>query len=564
MENTFTKKRKFSLDLDTNLEEINHLMQTNNFYIDNNDNDNDNDNDNNDNNDNNIYYIDNIEDYIPDYVQEHIPDKELNSEKININVCGKSDDETKNPNERPPNKRDKRNKNKNPPKTDKPTYTEKDNRGIQDDKPNRTDRDKGDKDKGEQTDQTNKTNQTDKTEQPSNSSRTYYSTYTNTNKRSRFEPQQNLNQEQDWAEYESYYEDYINSQNKICTNPTCDHTLHIESWYDEHKITISTVNTLDDLIFLGSFYHCMMRVEYNGIDMKILHSLKEPLIELNNMIGLGKIKEEIVNTIIYFLLTKNLSKEINSDMMHAVITGSPGCGKTTFIEILAKVYIGLGVLKKGHIVKTRRSELIGKYLGHTAVQTQKKIEEAHGGILLIDEAYALGNPEGKDSFAKECLDTLNQALSEQKTEFICIIAGYKDALDSSFFKYNEGLKRRFPFRYEIEKYTSDELSMILLKKIEEYGHYGVHKNSIWKIEFTKKQLQNLIKDNYKHFVNQGGDMETLFLGAKIAQNKRVFLLEVEEKKKLLLSDIKTSVDKFMLLHKLKDSRDDYVLNTMYI
>ena len=142
------------------------------------------------------------------------------------------------------------------------------------------------------------------------------------------------------------------------------------------------------------------------------------------------------------------------DMMHAVITGSPGCGKTTFIEILAKIYVKMGILKKGHIVKVRRDQLIGKYLGHTAVQTQERITEATGGILLIDEAYSLGNPEGRDSFAKECIDTLNQALSEKKKDFICIIAGYKDALDSSFFAYNEGLRRRFPFRYDIAKYST--------------------------------------------------------------------------------------------------------------
>jgi hypothetical protein len=137
-------------------------------------------------------------------------------------------------------------------------------------------------------------------------------------------------------------------------------------------------------------------------------------------------------------------------------------------------------------------------------------------------------------------------------------------LETSFFKYNEGLKRRFPFRYEIDKYTSDELAMILLKKIEEYGYYGIHKESIWKPEFTKAQLQKLIKHNYKSFENQGGDMETLFLNAKIAQNKRVFLLEKEEKKKLLLSDIKTSISKFLDLHKSKDNHDDYALKTMYI
>jgi hypothetical protein len=529
MENTPTKKRKLSSELnpDTNLEEINHLIQTNNFIYSDEEYDND--------NNTNTIKTKNFD------IEDFLPNNEFTIDKL-INQCANSDDESKNPNKKPSNKRDKRDKDKNDKndnkssKTEKPVYTEKNNRTTRNDKTNRTD----------------------------DSSRTYYSNWSSTFKRSRFEPESERDKESDWNDYDKYFNDYINSENISCGNPTCDHTTHEETWYREHTITISSVNTLDDLIYLGSFYHCKMRVEYNGIDMKILYSLKEPLTELNNMIGLGKIKEEIVNTIIYFLLTKNLSKEINSDMMHAVITGSPGCGKTTFIEILAKVYVGLGVLKKGHIIKTRRSELIGKYLGHTAVQTQKKIEEAHGGILLIDEAYALGNPEGRDSFAKECLDTLNQALSEQKTEFICIIAGYKDALESSFFKYNEGLKRRFPFRYEIDKYSSDELSMILLKKIEEYGHYGVHKNSIWKTEFTKKQLQNLIKENYKQFANQGGDMESIFLGAKIAQNKRVFLLEVEEKKKLLLSDIKTSITKFIELHKLNDSQDDYILNTMYV
>jgi hypothetical protein len=159
--------------------------------------------------------------------------------------------------------------------------------------------------------------------------------------------------------------------------------LHEELWYENNIIPITKVNTINDLISLGSYFHCKMRVEYNGIDMKILHELASPLQELNSMIGLNKIKEEIVNTIIYFLLTKNMCNQINTDMLHSVITGSAGCGKTTFIEILAKIYTSLGILKKGHIVKTNRAQLIGKFLGHTAVQTKQKIIEAHEGILLI-------------------------------------------------------------------------------------------------------------------------------------------------------------------------------------
>jgi hypothetical protein len=325
----------------------------------------------------------------------------------------------------------------------------------------------------------------------------------------------------------------------FCENNMCDHKKYSSKWMDNNKVELKNINTINDLIKLGKYYHCRMRKTYNGIDLKILLSISPYLNELNDMIGLSNIKEEIVNMVIYLLLMKNSDKGLNSDMLHAVVTGSPGCGKTTFIEIISKIYTKLGVLKKGHIVKAKRSDLIGKYLGHTAVQTQQKINEAKGGILLIDEAYSLGNPEGRDSFSKECLDTLNQALSEDKSEFICIIAGYKNALDSSFFNYNEGLRRRFPFRFDISAYKSEELSLILMKKIKEYNY--------WDIDFKQEQLDKQIKDNFKYFENQGGDMESLFLNLKIVHNKRVFLLSIEEKKKLIIGDIKESIDKFLKL-----------------
>ena len=338
-----------------------------------------------------------------------------------------------------------------------------------------------------------------------------------------------------------------------CKNPLCDHKKHKskEVWESENPIKIQNVDNLGDIILLADFYHCKMRTHYNGIDLKILFGIKKHLVLLNEMIGLAEVKEEIVNLIIHLLLAKNLSEnsikktfeenQSNSDMFHSVVTGSPGCGKTTFIEILAKILTGVGILESGHIVKVKRSDLVGKYLGHTAVQTQKKIDEAYGGILLIDEAYSLGNPEQRDSFSKECLDTLNQALSENKSNFICIIAGYSDALDTSFFSYNEGLRRRFPFRFDISPYNYRELSLILDKKIREH----INKYDCWTIQFSDKELAKLIEDNFGYFTSQGGDMETLFLNIKITHNKRIFLLDENEKKKLTLDDVKNSINKFI-------------------
>lgn len=330
-----------------------------------------------------------------------------------------------------------------------------------------------------------------------------------------------------------------------CSNPLCNHKKYLGEeeilWHKSNKIIIQSIDNLNDLIELGKLFHCGMRKYFNGIDLEMLFETVEHLEELNKMIGLTNIKEEIVNLIIHLLLLKNktttTNKTTNTDMLHCVITGSPGCGKTTFIEIYAKILTKLGVTKSSNIVKVKRADLIGKYLGHTAIQTQKKIDEAKGGILLIDEAYSLGNPEQRDSFSKECLDTLNQALSENKQDFICIIAGYANALDSSFFAFNEGLKRRFPFRFDIQPYTHKELTMILEKKIYEYGSFDV--------QFKSNELNKLIKKNFSHFINQGGDMETLFVNIKIIHNKRIFLLPIEDKSKLFLYDIEISIEKFI-------------------
>ena len=353
-----------------------------------------------------------------------------------------------------------------------------------------------------------------------------------------------------------------------CNNELCDHQMYIgeeeKNWNIKNEIKLKSVDNVQDLINLSKCYHCRMRKYFNGIDLSLLFEIKDNLEQLDKMIGLSNIKEEVVNLIIHLLLLidkNNISNPINSnqissDMLHCVITGSPGCGKTTFIEIYAKILTKLGISKHGHIVKVKRSDLIGKYLGHTAAQTQKKIDEAKGGILLIDEAYSLGNPEQRDSFSKECLDTLNQALSENKQDFICIIAGYAKALDSSFFAYNEGLKRRFPFRFDIQPYTPEELALILNKKIIEYKEYDV--------QFGLDELKKIIKKDFRHFKNQGGDMETLFLNLKINHNKRIFLLPVEEKKKLLFQDIKVAIEKFIKLKGIGNDKIPDNLSHLYV
>ena len=205
--------------------------------------------------------------------------------------------------------------------------------------------------------------------------------------------------------------------------------------------------------------------KYN-LDIEIISKLVEPLTKLSNMVGLQHIKDKIFSIILFYL--QGLENK-NNDLLNTVLEGPPGVGKTEVSKILADIYLNLGILKKGNFQSVKRSQLIGGYLGQTAIKTQDVLDNCTPGVLFIDEAYSLGNQEKKDSFSKECIDTINAHLVEHKNDFICIIAGYKEDLNNCFFKYNSGLERRFPYRFTMKPYKPEELCLILQKKIINYG-----------------------------------------------------------------------------------------------
>jgi len=324
-----------------------------------------------------------------------------------------------------------------------------------------------------------------------------------------------------------------------------------EPW-ENVKIT-KNIETLDDLIDLGKIYNSKERKKYN-IDMVALNKLVEPLTDLKRMIGMPKLKKSILDQVIYFL--QNF-EEKNTHMMHTIIEGPPGSGKTEVAKIMGRIYARLGFLKKDKVSSVRRSDLIGQYLGQTAAKTQKAIDNAKGGVLLIDEAYSLGNPEGRDSYSKECIDTINQNLSEGKGEFICIIVGYKKALKDSFFAYNSGLERRFPFRYTIDEYNHVDLLNIFKKLLEDYK---------WDLNCEEKKLDGFFEENRKIFEFNGGDLETLIQCSKIAHSRRVFILDEEEKKKLTIEDLKAGLKSMMDnedIAKRKDGNSFDIVSHLY-
>jgi SpoVK/Ycf46/Vps4 family AAA+-type ATPase len=319
--------------------------------------------------------------------------------------------------------------------------------------------------------------------------------------------------------------------------------------------------------------------------MKSLHRINDDLVELNNMIGMKTLKENIVDQLLFYLQNLHVYKDTTSgpkrkniesgDFLHTVIYGSPGTGKTEVAKIIGRIYANLGVIKSKPLLlsdkkkltslwsssrprfkKVTRSDLIAGYLGQTALKTKDVIKDSLGGVLFIDEAYALGNVEKRDSFAKECIDTLCEALSDNKDSLMVIIAGYEKELNECFFSYNEGLNSRFIWRFKVDNYVAEDLRDIFVKKARDFG---------WLVEEELKV--EWFEKNMKYFKYYGRDMETLFTKTKIAHSRRVFCQPEEMKKKIIMKDLENGFELFIKNEEVKNRANDSelkILQNMYL
>ncbi|MEH0970665.1 right-handed parallel beta-helix repeat-containing protein [Micromonospora sp. CPCC 205546] len=197
------------------------------------------------------------------------------------------------------------------------------------------------------------------------------------------------------------------------------------------------------------------------------------LAELDGMIGLAAVKRD-VRTLVQLIRVGEQRRRANLPVppvsRHLVFAGSPGTGKTTVARIYGRLLAQLGVLAKGQVVEVARVDLVGEYLGSTSLKTAAAFERALGGVLFVDEAYALARTFGTNSdFGLEAIDTLVKLMEDHRDETVVIVAGYSEEM-VRFLATNPGLASRFTKTIEFVDYAPDELLAIISALAGRHGY----------------------------------------------------------------------------------------------
>ncbi len=214
-------------------------------------------------------------------------------------------------------------------------------------------------------------------------------------------------------------------------------------------------------------------------------STKEVFQELNELVGLNKIKQTLNELVDLITFKSKTGLKINNINLHMVFLGNPGTGKTTVARMICNILFDLKYIKENKLIEVSAKDLVGEYVGQTGPKTMAVIEKAMGGVLFIDEAYALKD-DGKNSYNGEAIATLIKAMEDYRDQLVVIFAGYTKEMQA-FLNSNSGIVSRIGYTLEFEDYTTEELKQIFINMTKKAG-FIIDKEVL-------EQLKILINEN---------------------------------------------------------------------
>ncbi len=259
-------------------------------------------------------------------------------------------------------------------------------------------------------------------------------------------------------------------------------------------------------------------------------TLEELLAELDGLCGLEQVKQD-VKSLINLVKVRRLREEAGLPVppmsLHLVFLGNPGTGKTTVARLLARLYHAIGVLPKGQLVEVDRSGLVAGFVGQTALKTQEVIQKAIGGVLFIDEAYALVNQDNGNDFGREVIEVLLKNMEDHRKDLVVIVAGYSQLMEK-FIHSNPGLESRFNKYFYFEDYDGAQLFTILQSMCVKNGYVLTPEGEA----LARRELMALYEDRDENFGN-ARDVRNLFEQAVARQSDRVARLEAPTREQLM-------------------------------
>ena len=267
-------------------------------------------------------------------------------------------------------------------------------------------------------------------------------------------------------------------------------------------------------------------------------SMEDLQAELDGYIGLEAVKREVrnlINMVKVHRMREENGLPVTDLSLHMVFAGNPGTGKTTIARLMARIYHALGILSKGQLVEVDRGGLVAGYVGQTALKTGKAIEKAMGGVLFIDEAYAL-NGGGANDFGQEAIDTVLKAMEDHRDDLVVIVAGYDDLMEE-FIHSNPGLESRFNRFLHFEDYTVEEMMDIFAMQCSK-GHYEL-------AEDAREQVEAFIREENDGGISFGNarGVRNLFEQILVQQANRLAGMESvtrEDLTQLLRADVEAA------------------------